>query len=81
MVGRKEKRTFDYEALANKKWDMDIVTLVARIHECKGDRTYLFAKNPQNWKGLLRLQEYKVLKHRIKSRVLLQQYPNEAACR
>ena len=27
---------FDYERLQEKKWDMDILTLVAKIHERKG---------------------------------------------
>lgn len=36
-------RSFDYRKLADKKWDTDILNLVARIHECKG-RQELFAR-------------------------------------
>ena len=36
-------RRFDYNALADRTWDTDILNLVARIHEYKG-RQVLFAR-------------------------------------
>lgn len=39
-------RTFDYEALAEKKWDMDILTLAAKIHESKGKQNLFIRQKP-----------------------------------
>ena len=36
-------RRFDYNALADRTWDTDILNLVAKIHEYKG-RQVLFAR-------------------------------------
>ena len=48
-------RTFDYEALANKKWDMDIVTLVAKIHECKGRQDLFVRQKPAELERLVEI--------------------------
>lgn len=39
-------RTFDYETLAKKKWDMDILKLVAQIHESKGRQDLFIRQKP-----------------------------------
>ena len=39
-------RKFDYEALSDKKWDMDILTLAAKIHECKGRQELFVRQKP-----------------------------------
>lgn len=39
-------RKFDYQYLQNKKWDMDIITLVAKIHECKGRQELFVRQKP-----------------------------------
>ena len=39
-------RKFDYLALANKTWDMDILNLVAKIHECKGRQDLFIRQKP-----------------------------------
>ena len=33
-------RSFDYNRLHERAWDTDIVSLVAKIHEYKGGKTY-----------------------------------------
>ena len=39
-------RSFDYSKLAEKAWDMDIVNLVAKIHECKGRQDLFVRQKP-----------------------------------
>ena len=39
-------RSFDYSVLAKAKWDMDILTLTARIHECKGRQELYIQREP-----------------------------------
>jgi hypothetical protein len=39
-------RIFDYQYLQNNKFDMDILTLVARIHECKGRQELYIKQKP-----------------------------------
>lgn len=39
-------RTFDYESLAKKKWDMEILKLVAKIHESKGKQDLFIRQKP-----------------------------------
>lgn len=39
-------RSFDYSKLAEKAWNMDIVNLVAKIHECKGRQDLFFRQKP-----------------------------------
>lgn len=39
-------RTFDYNKLAEKAWDTDILNLVARIHECKGRQDLFIRQKP-----------------------------------
>lgn len=39
-------RSFDYSRLAEKAWDMDILNLVARIHECKGRQDLFIRQKP-----------------------------------
>ena len=39
-------RNFDYTKLANRKWDNDILNLVAKIHECKGRQDLFIRQKP-----------------------------------
>ena len=39
-------RTFDYEQLANTKWDSEILSLVAKIHEYKGKQDLYIRQKP-----------------------------------
>ena len=39
-------RSFDYDRLTKKKWDIDILNLVARIHECKGRQELYVRQKP-----------------------------------
>lgn len=39
-------RKFDYTKLANRKWDTDILNLVAKIHECKGRQDLYIRQKP-----------------------------------
>lgn len=39
-------RAFDYSLLAEKKWDSDILNLVAKIHECKGRQDLFIWQKP-----------------------------------
>lgn len=39
-------RKFDYSALAKRTWDMDILTLVAKIHEYKGKQILYLRQKP-----------------------------------
>lgn len=47
-------RSFDYNKLAEKTWDMDILNLVAKIHECKGRQDLFIRQKPVE---LIRLVE------------------------
>ena len=46
-------RTFNYEKLEDMKWDMDLMTLVARIHECKGRQELFIRQKPVELKRLI----------------------------
>ena len=39
-------RDFDYSRLENQKWDLDILNLVAKIHESKGKRDLFIRQKP-----------------------------------
>jgi len=39
-------RSFDYSKLAERKWDTDILNLVAKIHECKGRQDLFIRQKP-----------------------------------
>lgn len=39
-------RQFNYQTLAKKEWDSEILSLVAQIHECKGRQEMYLAQNP-----------------------------------
>lgn len=39
-------RNFNYTKLADKKWDTDILNLVAKIHECKGRQDLYIRQKP-----------------------------------
>ena len=39
-------RDFDYSRLENQKWDLDILNLVAKIHECKGKQDLFIRQKP-----------------------------------
>lgn len=39
-------RKFDYSYLARKSWDIDILNLVAKIHECKGRQDLYIRQKP-----------------------------------
>ena len=49
-------RNFDYMKLAKTKWDMEIVSYIAKIHECKGRQDL----NQWNWSSLWKSHGYKV---------------------
>lgn len=48
-------RSFDYSSLAEFKWDMDILTLVARIHECKGRQELFIRQKPAELDRLMEI--------------------------
>lgn len=48
-------RTFNYEALANKQWDNDILNLVAKIHECKGRQDLFTLQKPEELDKLVEI--------------------------
>lgn len=39
-------RTFDYSELSEKKWDTEVLTLIAKIHECKGRQELYMKQKP-----------------------------------
>ena len=39
-------RNFDYSQLSEKKWNSDILNLVAKIHECKGKQDLFIRQKP-----------------------------------
>ena len=48
-------RTFDYIRLADQKWDMDILNLVAKIHEYKGRQDLYIRQKPVELERLARI--------------------------
>lgn len=48
IVGRKDlyMRSFDFSRLADLSWDSGILTLVAKIHECKGRQDLFIRQKP-----------------------------------
>lgn len=48
-------REFDYERLQEKNWDMDILTLVAKIHERKGRQDIFIRQKPAELKRLIEI--------------------------
>ena len=48
-------RAFDYSLLAEKKWDSDILNLVAKIHECKGRQDLFIRQKPVELSRLIEI--------------------------
>lgn len=48
-------RNFNYERLEDKHWDMDILTLVARIHERKGRQDLFIRQKPAELERLVEI--------------------------
>ena len=44
-------RSFDYEKLAQRKWDSEILSYVAKIHEYKGRQELYIRQKPVDWSG------------------------------
>lgn len=54
MIGRKYMRNFDYESLKDRNWNMDILTLTARIHEKKGRLNLFITQKPAKLERLMK---------------------------
>ena len=48
-------RTFDYIRLADQTWDMDILNLVAKIHEYKGRQDLYIRQKPVELERLVEI--------------------------
>ena len=48
-------RSFNFEKLADKVWDNDIVNLVAKIHECKGRQDLFIRQKPVELERLVEI--------------------------
>lgn len=48
-------RGFDYEKLGDREWDMDVLTLVAKIHERKGRQDLFVRQKPAELERLLKI--------------------------
>lgn len=48
-------RTFDYIRLADQTWDMDILNLVAKIHEYKGCQDLYIRQKPVELERLVEI--------------------------
>lgn len=48
-------REFNYQALANKEWDSEILGLVAKIHEYKGRQKFYLQQKPTELKRLIEI--------------------------
>ena len=64
-------RSFDYLKIRDKKWDLEVLTLIAKIHEYKGKQELYIKQKPMSLEKLVELRKYKVRKHPIKLKVLL----------
>lgn len=48
-------RNFDYMKLAKTKWDMEIVSYIAKIHECKGRQDLFIRQKPVELERLVEI--------------------------
>lgn len=48
-------RSFDYKKLADRRWDIDILNLVAKIHECKGRQDLFIRQRPVELNRLVQI--------------------------
>ena len=61
-------RSFDYGQLADRMWDMETLSYVAKIHECKGRQELYVRQKPAELDRLVRLPEYRAQRLPIRSR-------------
>ena len=48
-------RSFDYSTLKEKKWDHEIISLIAQIHEYKGRQEVYLKQKPEELKTSRRI--------------------------
>ena len=48
-------RKFDYSSLKEKKWDSEIISLVAQIHEYKGRQEIYLKQKPEELDKLIEI--------------------------
>lgn len=64
-------RTFDYKKRYEHLLQLDIVALVAQIHEYKGEQMLFVGQKRIRLPGCWKLQKFTVRRHPIKSKVSL----------
>ena len=51
-------RKFDYTKLSEKMWDTEIVSYIAKIHECKGRQDLYIRQKPVELERLVEIAKY-----------------------
>ena len=68
-------RNFDYQKLAQQKWDSEILLYVAKIHEYKGRQELYVRQKPVELERLVEVAAFKAQRHPIRSKALLPPAP------
>ena len=61
-----EVRKFDYMKLADRLWDGEVVSYIAKIHECKGRQELFTRQKPVELERLIEIARVRVQRHQIK---------------
>ena len=48
-------RSFDYLKIRDKKWDLEVLTLIAKIHEYKGKQELYIKQKPMSLEKLVEI--------------------------
>ena len=52
-------RTFDYKKIAEYSWDNEVLSYVAKIHECKGRQELYLKQRPAELERLVEIENIK----------------------
>ena len=73
-------RSFDYGQLADRMWDMETLSYVAKIHECKGRQELYVRQKPAELDRLVEIARIQSTEASNKIEgIVTDRYPHEAA--
>lgn len=64
-------RDFNYSKIKEKKWDSEILSLVAAIYREVGKQEMYLKQRPQELEKLVEIAKYKVQKDQVKTLIII----------
>ena len=72
-------RTFNYSAIKEQKWDLDVLGLIAAIYKEAGKQELYLRQRPEELEKLVEIAKIQSTEHRMPSRHRYHEYPNPAS--